>query len=114
MNAVSPQLTIKPSTLYASRGPASIFLEAMDDTPRNWLYKHGVSSPIEGVPVVVMLDPGDHGKEYCDVVALEYGDEQPLARIAEAIAALQLAYEALTAAGHEDFARNTTEKGSRP
>jgi len=60
----------------------------------------------ESDPVVVMVDNSEsraaHG-EYCDTVALYGGEEAPLLRIEQAIAALEMAHAALVAAGQVDF-----------
>lgn len=97
-------LTIQPSTLYASTpAGASLFVERLSAAPDKWLRKHGANALAHSVPVVVMLDPTESRAEYCDVIALEYGDEAPLLHIDQAIAALQMAREALVAAGQVDF-----------
>lgn len=80
-----------------------MFLERLETAPGKWLAKHGVTSQPNSIPVIVMLDSTEDRREYCNTVALEYGEEAPLARIAEAIEALQMAYEALVAAGQVDF-----------
>ena len=111
MNTSSPEtehaLRVQPGTLYADRADgASLFLERIRKSPAGWLRKNGACPMIDSAPVVVMVDTSASRStdgEYCNVVALEYGEEAPLARIAEAIEALQMAYEALTAAGQVDF-----------
>ncbi|WP_327633659.1 hypothetical protein OHB24_27110 [Kribbella sp. NBC_00482] len=112
-NEPTNDLRISPSTLYADRPTGSaIYLERMDDGPHKWLRQHGVTAMPGAYPVVVMLDPSSSrvtSGEHCDTVALEYGEEAPLARIAEAIAALQMAYEALTGAGQVDFIPNEVQ-----
>lgn len=97
-------LRVAPGTLYASRqAGASLFIERLDDTPAGWLRKHGASALPHSIPVIVMLDSTENRAEWCDVISLEYGDEAPLLHIDQAIAALQMAREALVAAGQVDF-----------
>lgn len=101
---VPSQLSIKPSTLYAAHPDgASLFVERLAESPSDWLSENGVKALPESIPVIVLLDSTESRVEWCDVVALEYGDEAPLLRIERAIAALQMAHAALTAAGQVDF-----------
>lgn len=100
-------LRVMVSTLYADREDgASVSVDRMNDSPDEWLRDHDVHPQFDAEPVVVMVDTSKsrltHG-EYCDTVAMHGDNDHPIITIDRAIAALQMARAALTAAGQADF-----------
>ncbi|HZX05669.1 hypothetical protein [Kribbella sp.] len=103
----SNDLRVMPGTLYADRPDgSSLFLDRINGVDLGeWLRERGLSFIAPAAPVVVLVDQSASRStgEFCDLVALEYGEERPLKVISEAIAALQMTYAALVAAGQVDF-----------
>lgn len=103
-------LRVRPQTLYADTPDgAAVYIERLSETPEVWLREHGMCTQNDATPVVIMLDPGKRRIEFCDTIGFHGGEDQPLKRIDEAIAALTLARAALVAAGHVDFISKTVE-----
>lgn len=89
-----------PRALVAERGDATVSIERLTEMPNDWLREHGCdcSTGLAAArPVVVMLDDG------VDVVAFHSDCDTELAQIDRAVAALQLARDALVQTGYRDF-----------
>lgn len=99
-------LVIHPGELYAERGDATVTIERLTEMPNDWLREHGCPTTCglpEARPVVVMLyEDGEQEQYPSDVVAFFSDCDTELADIDRAVAALQLARDALVSTGYRD------------